>query len=236
MSLLEIRNISAGYGDGAVLHGLSMSLEQGNVTALIGANGAGKSTLMRVISGLIHPSAGDILYDGESIGRLKPEDIVARGLVHVPEGRRLFPRMSVRENLLVGASSRSASGKAADNLELVYSLFPKVKERGAQMAGTLSGGEQQMVAIGRALMAAPRLLLLDETSLGLAPVIVEGIFSSISALKDRGITILAVEQNISLALQVASYAYVLEHGSIALHGDASSIAGDDRVRRAYLGI
>jgi branched-chain amino acid transport system ATP-binding protein len=236
MPLLEIRNISAGYGDGAVLHDLSMSLEQGEVTALIGANGAGKTTLMRAISGLIHPSAGEIIYDDESIGGLKPEDIVARGLAHVPEGRRLFPRMSVLENLRVGASSRDAARKAADNLEFVYSLFPKVKERGAQMAGTLSGGEQQMVAIGRALMTAPKLLLLDETSLGLAPVIVEGIFNSISILKDRGITILAVEQNISLALQVAGYAFVLEHGSVALHGDAASIASDDRVRRAYLGI
>jgi branched-chain amino acid transport system ATP-binding protein len=236
MPLLEIRNISAGYGDGAVLHDLSMSLEQGEVTALIGANGAGKTTLMRAISGLIHPSAGEIIYDDESIGGLKPEDIVARGLAHVPEGRRLFPRMSVLENLRVGASSRDAARKAADNLEFVYSLFPKVKERGTQMAGTLSGGEQQMVAIGRALMTAPKLLLLDETSLGLAPVIVEGIFNSISILKDRGITILAVEQNISLALKVAGYAFVLEHGSVALHGDAASIASDDRVRRAYLGI
>jgi branched-chain amino acid transport system ATP-binding protein len=236
MQLLDVKNVFAGYGDGAVVHGLSLSLAKGEVTALIGANGAGKTTLMRVISGLLRPSAGEIWYEEQRIDRLKPEFIVAAGLAHVPEGRRLFPRMSVHENLLVGASSRAADRRCAENLDLVFSLFPKVKERRRQMAGTLSGGEQQMVAIGRALMAAPKLLLLDETSLGLAPVIVEGIFRSIEDLKKLGMTILVVEQNTALALQVASYAYVLEHGSIALHGEASSIANDDRVRRAYLGI
>jgi branched-chain amino acid transport system ATP-binding protein len=236
MPLLDIRDVFAGYGDGAVVHGLSLSLEEGEITALIGANGAGKTTLMRVISGLLQPSAGEIWYGDKRIDGMKPEYIVAAGVAHVPEGRRLFPRMSVYENLLVGASSREADLKCAENLDLVFSLFPKVKERRGQMAGTLSGGEQQMVAIGRALMAAPKLLLLDETSLGLAPVIVEGIFRNIEDLKKHGMTILVVEQNTALALQVASYAYVLEHGSIALHGEASSIAKDDRVRRAYLGI
>jgi branched-chain amino acid transport system ATP-binding protein len=236
MPLLDIRDVFVGYGDGAVVHGLSLSLEEGEITALIGANGAGKTTLMRVISGLLQPSAGEIWYADKRIDGMKPENIVAAGVAHVPEGRRLFPRMSVYENLLVGASSREADRKSAENLDLVFSLFPKVKERRGQMAGTLSGGEQQMVAIGRALMAAPKLLLLDETSLGLAPVIVEGIFRNIEDLKKHGMTILVVEQNTMLALQVASYAYVLEHGSIALHGEASSIAKDDRVRRAYLGI
>jgi branched-chain amino acid transport system ATP-binding protein len=236
MPLLDIRGVFAGYGDGAVVHGLSLSLEEGEITALVGANGAGKTTLMRVISGLLQPSAGEIWYGDKRIDGMKPEFIVAAGVVHVPEGRRLFPRMSVYENLLVGASSREADLKCAENLDLVFSQFPKVKERRGQMAGTLSGGEQQMVAIGRALMAAPKLLLLDETSLGLAPVIVEGIFRNIEDLKKHGMTILVVEQNTALALQVASYAYVLEHGSIALHGEAGSIAKDDRVRRAYLGI
>jgi branched-chain amino acid transport system ATP-binding protein len=236
MPLLDIRDVFAGYGDGAVVHGLSLSLEEGEITALIGANGAGKTTLMRVISGLLQPSAGEIWYADKRIDGMKPENIVAAGVAHVPEGRRLFPRMSVYENLLVGASSREADRKSAENIDLVFSLFPKVKERRGQMAGTLSGGEQQMVAIGRALMAAPKLLLLDETSLGLAPVIVEGIFRNIEDLKKHGMTILVVEQNTALALQVASYAYVLEHGSIALHGEAGSIAKDDRVRRAYLGI
>jgi branched-chain amino acid transport system ATP-binding protein len=236
MPLLDIRDVFAGYGDGAVVHGLSLSLKEGEITALIGANGAGKTTLMRVISGLLQPSAGEIWYGDKRIDGMKPENIVAGGVAHVPEGRRLFPRMSVYENLLVGASSREADRKSAENLDLVFSLFPKVKERRGQMAGTLSGGEQQMVAIGRALMAAPKLLLLDETSLGLAPVIVEGIFRNIEDLKKHGMTILVVEQNTALALQVASYAYVLEHGSIALHGEAGSIAKDDRVRRAYLGI
>jgi branched-chain amino acid transport system ATP-binding protein len=236
MPLLDIRDVFAGYGDGAVVHGLSLSLEEGEITALVGANGAGKTTLMRVIAGLLRPSAGEIWYGSKRIDGMKPEFIVAAGVAHVPEGRRLFPRMSVYENLLVGASSREADLKCAENLDLVFSLFPKVKERRGQMAGTLSGGEQQMVAIGRALMAAPKLLLLDETSLGLAPVIVEGIFRNIEDLKKHGMTILVVEQNTALALQVASYAYVLEHGSIALHGEAGSIAKDDRVRRAYLGI
>jgi branched-chain amino acid transport system ATP-binding protein len=236
MPLLDIRDVSAGYGDGAVIHGLSLSLEEGEITALIGANGAGKTTLMRVISGLLQPSAGEIRYAEKRIDGMKPEYIVAAGVAHVPEGRRLFPRMSVYENLLVGASSREADRKCAQNLDLVFSLFPKVKERRGQMAGTLSGGEQQMVAIGRALMAAPKLLLLDETSLGLAPVIVEGIFRNIEDLGKHGMTILVVEQNTALALQVARYAYVLEHGSIALHGEAGAIAKDDRVRRAYLGI
>lgn len=221
MPLLEVRNVSAGYGDGTVLHDLSLTLDEGEVTALLGANGAGKTTLMRVISGLVRPSRGEILYDTARIDGLKPEDVVARGLAHVPEGRRLFARMTVLENLLVGAASPAAARKADQNLQLVYSLFPKVKERRGQMAGTLSGGEQQMVAIGRALMTAPRLLLMDETSLGLAPVIVEGIFDSITKLRDSGITILVVEQNTSMALRVARYAYVLEHGSIALHGESN---------------
>jgi branched-chain amino acid transport system ATP-binding protein len=236
MPLLDIKNLFAGYGDGVVVHGLSLSLEEGKITALIGANGSGKTTLMRVISGLLQPAAGEIWYGDRRIDGLKPEHIVESGLAHVPEGRRLFPRMSVHENLLVGASSQVASERCEENLDLVFALFPKVKERRGQLAGTLSGGEQQMVAIGRALMAAPRLLLLDETSLGLAPIVVEGIFENIADLNKRGMTILVVEQNTALALQVASYAYVLEHGLIALHGEALSIANDDRVRQAYLGI
>jgi branched-chain amino acid transport system ATP-binding protein len=236
MPLLDIRGITAGYGEGAVLHDLSLQIKKDTITALIGANGAGKTTLMRVVSGMVRAMSGDVLYDGKRINTLPPEEIVASGLAHVPEGRRLFPRMSILENLLVGASSPRAASRQSESLEFVLMLFPKLKERRHQAAGTLSGGEQQMVAIGRALMTDPRLLLLDETSLGLAPVIVENIFDAVVDLNKRGMTILVVEQNTALALKIASYAYVLEHGSVAFHGRASELAGDDRIRRAYLGL
>lgn len=236
MSLLDVRHLTAGYGEGAVLHQLSIQIEAGTIAALIGVNGAGKTTLMRVISGMIRPASGEIIFDGQPISTRRPEDIVALGLAHVPEGRRLFPAMSVFENLLVGSSSTRAAKRVHESLDFVLQLFPKLKERRRQAAGTLSGGEQQMVAIGRALMTDPVLLLLDETSLGLAPVVVEDIFAAVSTLNQRGLTILVVEQNTALALKVASYAYVLEHGSVLLHGPASKLAGDDRIRRAYLGL
>ncbi|WP_449265795.1 ABC transporter ATP-binding protein [Ferrovibrio xuzhouensis] len=236
MTLLSITDLSAGYGEVSVLHGVTLSVPAGRVIALVGANGAGKSTLLRTISGQIRATSGTIEYRGQVINDLKPDKIVAAGLVQVPEGRRLFPSMTVLENLLVGASAPAAKLECAASLEKVFAMFPKLRERRGQTAGTLSGGEQQMVAIGRALMAKPELLLIDEISLGLAPVVVTEIFDKIADLASSGLTIVVVEQNTALALEAASYAYVLEHGEIALHGVASDLAQDDRVRKAYLGI
>jgi len=236
MALLEVAGLCAGYGDVPVLRGIDLAIPAGSITALIGANGAGKTTLLRAISGIIPSEAGTIHYDGQDIVGMPPQDIVRAGLVQVPEGRRLFPDMTVKENLLVGSSSPVARPKRDENLATVFELFPKVRERGAQLAGTLSGGEQQMVAIARALMASPRLLLLDETSLGLAPIIVDEIFVAVRRLVAQGLTILVVEQNTALALEVADHGYVLEQGRFAIYGAASSLAADPRVKRAYLGI
>jgi branched-chain amino acid transport system ATP-binding protein len=236
MALLDVVGLCAGYGDVPVLRGIDLSIEAGSITALIGANGAGKTTLLRAISGIISTDAGTIRYDGHDIVGMPPQDIVRAGLVQVPEGRRLFPDMTVLENLLVGSSSPSARRKRDENLTLVLELFPKVQQRKAQLAGTLSGGEQQMVAIARALMASPRLLLLDETSLGLAPIVVDEIFVAVRRLAAQGLTILVVEQNTALALEVADRGYVLEQGHFAIEGAASSLMADPRVRQAYLGI
>ena len=236
MALLEVAGLCAGYGDVPVLKGIDLSIPAGSITALIGANGAGKTTLLRAISGIIHAEAGTIRYDGIDIVGMPPHDIVRAGLVQVPEGRRLFPDMTVLENLLVGSSSPVARPKRDENLAMVLDLFPKVRERSAQLAGTLSGGEQQMVAIARALMASPRLLLLDETSLGLAPIVVDEIFVAVGRLAAQGLTILVVEQNTALALEVADQGYVLEQGQFAIQGAASSLMTDPRVKQAYLGI
>ena len=236
MALLEVAGLCAGYGDVPVLRGIDLSIPAGSITALIGANGAGKTTLLRAISGIIHAEAGTIRYDGIDIVGMPPHDIVRAGLVQVPEGRRLFPDMTVLENLLVGSSSPVARPKRDENLAMVLDLFPKVRERSAQLAGTLSGGEQQMVAIARALMASPRLLLLDETSLGLAPIVVDEIFVAVRRLAALGLTILVVEQNTALALEVADQGYVLEQGQFAIQGAASSLMTDPRVKQAYLGI
>ena len=214
MALLDVKGLRAGYGDVPVLRGIDLSIQAGSITALIGANGAGKTTLLRTISGII----------------------VRAGLVQVPEGRRLFPDMTVFENLLIGSSSPTARPRRDENLKMVFGLFPKVRERGAQRAGTLSGGEQQMVAIARALMASPRLLLLDETSLGLAPIVVDEIFVAVRRLAAQGMTILVVEQNTALALEVADHGYVLEQGHFAMEGPASGLMEDPRVKQAYLGI
>jgi len=225
MALLEVAGLCAGYGDVPVLRGIDLSIPAGSITALIGANGAGKTTLLRAISGIIHAEAGTIRYDGIDIVGMPPHDIVRAGLVQVPEGRRLFPDMTVLENLLVGSSSPVARPKRDENLAMVLDLFPKVRERSAQLAGTLSGGEQQMVAIARALMASPRLLLLDETSLGLAPIVVDEIFVAVRRLAAQGLTILVVEQNTALALEVADQGYVLEQGQFAIQG---GLKPDDR--------
>jgi branched-chain amino acid transport system ATP-binding protein len=236
MALLDVVGLCAGYGDVPVLRGIDLSIPAGSITALIGANGAGKTTLLRAISGIIPAEAGTIHYDGQDIVGMPPQDIVRAGLVQVPEGRRLFPDMTVFENLLVGSSAPAARRKRDENLAVVLDLFPKVRERKAQLAGTLSGGEQQMVAIARALMASPRLLLLDETSLGLAPIVVDEIFVAVRRLAAQGLTILVVEQNTALALEVADHGYVLEQGHFAIQGPASGLMADPRVRQAYLGI
>jgi branched-chain amino acid transport system ATP-binding protein len=236
MALLDVVGLCAGYGDVPVLRGIDLSIPAGSITALIGANGAGKTTLLRTISGIIPADAGTVRYDGRDIVGMPPQDIVRAGLVQVPEGRRLFPDMTVFENLLVGSSSPIARPKREENLATVFELFPKVRERRAQLAGTLSGGEQQMVAIARALMASPRLLLLDETSLGLAPIVVDEIFVAVRQLVTQGLTILVVEQNTSLALEVVDHGYVLEQGHFVIGGSAASLAADPRVKQAYLGI
>jgi branched-chain amino acid transport system ATP-binding protein len=236
MALLDVVGLCAGYGDVPVLRGIDLSIAAGSITALIGANGAGKTTLLRTISGIISAEAGTIHYDGQNILGMPPQEIVRAGLVQVPEGRRLFPDMTVLENLLVGSSSPLARPRRDENLAMVFELFPKVRDRQAQLAGTLSGGEQQMVAIARALMASPRLLLLDETSLGLAPIVVDEIFIAVRRLAAQGLTILVVEQNTALALEVADHGYVLEQGRFAIEGAASSLAADPRVKQAYLGI
>jgi branched-chain amino acid transport system ATP-binding protein len=236
MALLDVKGLCAGYGDVPVLRGVDLSIAAGSITALIGANGAGKTTLLRTISGIIPAEAGTIKYDGRDIVGMPPQDIVRAGLVQVPEGRRLFSEMTVFENLLVGSSSPAARRKRDENIALVLELFPRVRERRAQRAGTLSGGEQQMVAIARALMASPRLLLLDETSLGLAPIVVDEIFVAVRRLAAQGLTILVVEQNTALALEVADHGYVLEQGRFAIAGPAPGLMADPRVRQAYLGI
>jgi branched-chain amino acid transport system ATP-binding protein len=236
MALLDVVGLCAGYGDVPILRGVDLSIPAGSITALIGANGAGKTTLLRTISGIISAEAGTIHYDGQDILGMPPQEIVRAGLVQVPEGRRLFPDMTVLENLLVGSSSPVAHPRRDENLAMVFELFPKLRDRQAQLAGTLSGGEQQMVAIARALMASPRLLLLDETSLGLAPIVVDEIFVAVRRLAAQGLTILVVEQNTALALEVADHGYVLEQGRFAIEGAASSLAADPRVKQAYLGI
>jgi branched-chain amino acid transport system ATP-binding protein len=236
MALLDVAGLRAGYGDVPVLRGIDLSIAAGSITALIGANGAGKTTLLRAISGIIPAYAGTIHYDGQNIVGMPAHEIVRAGLVQVPEGRRLFPEMTVHENLMVGSSSPAARRQRDQNLAMVLELFPRVREREAQLAGTLSGGEQQMVAIARALMASPRLLLLDETSLGLAPIVVDEIFVAVRRLAKQGLTILVVEQNTALALEVADHGYVLEQGHFAIQGAASSLMSDPRVRQAYLGI
>jgi branched-chain amino acid transport system ATP-binding protein len=232
--VLRVESIDVAYGEIRALKAVGLEVGQGEIVTLLGNNGAGKTTTLKTISGLLHPSRGTITLEDQSLLDVPPHAIVSRGVAHVPEGRRIFNRLTVRENLMMGAYLRSDWGITAD-LERVFGLFPRLLERLTQVAGTLSGGEQQMLAIGRALMAKPRLLLLDEPSMGLAPVLVEQIFDTISNINRQGMTILLVEQNAAMALSIAHRGYVLETGSIALTGTAAELSDNADVRRAYLG-
>ena len=232
---LEIKDLHVSYGGIRALKGIDLTVEEGQIVTLIGANGAGKSTTLRAISGLQKPQSGSILYGGEELVGLPAKEIVRRGIIHVPEGRRVFPDMTVAENLKIGAFLRSDKDGIASDMEYVYTLFPRLKERSWQLAGTLSGGEQQMLAVGRALMSRPKVLMMDEPSLGLAPLIVKDIFSIIRRVNADGITVLLIEQNANAALRVADYGYVLETGTIALTGTGEELLRNESVREAYLG-
>ena len=233
--MLELRDLSVHYGRIHALRAVSLRVRAGEIVAVLGSNGAGKSTTLRAISGLLRPSGGEVLLDGRSLAGLPAHRVVAQGVVQCPEGRQVFPRMSVHENLLLGAHRCPSRGEIAGRLERVHGLFPILRERGTQLAGTLSGGEQQMLAIGRALMGSPRLLLLDEPSLGLAPRIIEAIFGAVAAINAAGTTILMVEQNAAKALAIAHRAYVLQVGRVVAQGSGQELLADGQIRRAYLG-
>jgi branched-chain amino acid transport system ATP-binding protein len=233
--MLEVKDLDVYYGLIKALHGISFEVKQGEIVTLIGANGAGKSTTLRTISSLIKPKAGTITFEGRNITGIPPHKIVEMGLSHVPEGRKVIGDMTVLENLRMGAYTRRDKGEIAASLDEVFTRFPRLKERAKQLAGTLSGGEQQMLAIGRGMMSKPKLLLLDEPSMGLSPILVEEIFSIISTINSQGTTILLVEQNAFMALQVAHRAYVLETGRVVLSGDARELQQNEKVRSAYLG-
>ena len=234
MSLLEVRDLRVAYGQIEAVRGITFAVEPGQVVALIGSNGAGKSTTLRALSGLLRPAGGEVRFDGARLDHLKAHDIVALGVAHAPEGRRLFGRMTVRENLDLGAYRRR-DGEVAADVAMVYDLFPVLAERRDQAAGTLSGGEQQMLAIARALMSRPRLLMLDEPSMGLSPLVMRTIFETLAELKARGTTLLLVEQNAQAALALADAGHVLETGRIVLSGTAADLLREPNVRRAYLG-
>jgi branched-chain amino acid transport system ATP-binding protein len=234
--LLEMQNISVNYGKVSALRDISMNVPEGSIVTIIGANGAGKSTALRAMSGLSPISSGEIHFDGKRIDRMPAHKIVGNGMAHVPEGRRIFPDLTVEENLRTGAFLRRDKEDVEKDLANVFGRFPRLKERRPQLAKTMSGGEQQMLAIGRALMAKPKLLLMDEPSMGLAPIIVEEIAAIIEEINGQGMTVVLVEQNAELALELASYAYVLETGSLALEGPASELHDNEHVRAAYLGV
>jgi branched-chain amino acid transport system ATP-binding protein len=235
MAMLEIEHLNTYYGHIHALMDVSITVEKGEIVTMIGANGAGKSTMLKTTSGLLRPRTGSIQLEGEELTRLAPHTIVTKGVVQVPEGRRIFGQLTVMENLDMGAFTSRDGNRKRKNLDRVFDLFPRLKERSKQVAGTLSGGEQQMLAMGRALMTEPRLLLLDEPSMGLAPVLVESIFDTISRLNKAGTTILLVEQNARMALQVASRGYVLQTGQVVLSDSAENLASNETVRQAYLG-
>jgi branched-chain amino acid transport system ATP-binding protein len=235
MSMLEVNNIHTYYGNIHALKGVSISVDRGEIVTLIGANGAGKSTTLGTISGILKPREGEVRLEGEVLSELPPHDIVARGISQAPEGRKIFGRLTVLENLEMGAFTRTDKQEIQEDFERVFHLFPRLKERIKQVGGTLSGGEQQMLAIGRAMMARPKILLLDEPSMGLAPILVEEIFRNIQDINQQGTTILLVEQNANMALQVANRGYVLETGAVALEGSAAELRENPRVKAVYLG-
>jgi branched-chain amino acid transport system ATP-binding protein len=236
MSLLEIENIDVFYGDVQVIFDLSITIEKGTVVSIIGGNGAGKSTLLRTISGLMSAEKGRITFAGQPVHTATAADIVTKGIIHVPEGRRLFPLMTVKDNLLVGAYNQRARGDIEKTLQEVYKLLPRLAERQNQQAISLSGGEQQMVAIGRGLMAKPQLLMLDEPSLGLAPILIKDIFETVRKIADQGTTVLMVEQDVRHSLNLSDRGYVLEHGRVAMEGEAADLIDDPHIREVYLGI
>jgi len=236
MAVLEIHDVASGYGELQILWGASLSLEQGQLTTLVGSNGAGKTTLLRAIVGQLKPWQGKVLFQGEDVSKLPPYAKAEMGLIMVPEGRQLFTDMTVRENLEMGATPARARAHAAQNLEKVFTLFPRLKERATQRAGTMSGGEQQMLAVARGIMSEPVVLMIDELSLGLAPVLTLDLFQSLRKLRREGLTILLVEQNVRMALKVSDYAYVLSEGKVELHGPSHEVENNEEVRRAYLGI
>ena len=235
MALLEVSDLYVSYGAIRALHGITFYVDEGEIVTLIGANGAGKSTTLKTISGLLRPDSGEVTYAGKTISRVGADAIVRMGLIQVPEGRRIFAPLTVRENLEMGAFTRKDKQEVAESMEQVFKLFPRLKERVAQTGGTLSGGEQQMLAVGRALMSKPRLLLMDEPSMGLAPILVEEIFNIIQEINKLGVTILLVEQNAHMALSVANRGYVLETGTVQLTGPAQALAANPQVQEAYLG-
>jgi branched-chain amino acid transport system ATP-binding protein len=236
MSLLEIKGIDVFYGDVQVIYGLSLRVEQGEVVSIIGGNGVGKSTLLRTLSGLTHPRAGKILFEEAAIEKAPPEEVVERGIVHVPEGRRLFKLMTVQENLIIGAYNSRADAHMGNTIREVYTLFPWIEERRDQLAMTLSGGEQQMVAIGRGIMAKPKLLMLDEPSLGLSPLLSQMIFEAVRKIADQGTTVLIVEQDVKRSLKLCERAYVMENGRMVMEGPSAALMDDPHVKSAYLGI
>jgi len=236
MPLLEIKDLTSGYGDVPILHGVSLAVEEGQIVAVVGSNGAGKSTLLRTISGLLEPFSGQIVYQGEPIHKLPPYQVVAKGIVQVPEGRQLFNFMSVMENLRVGSTPKEARARREETLELVFTLFPVLRERRQQQAGTLSGGEQQMLAIARALMARPKVLMMDEPSWGLAPILCRQLFDAIKRINQSGTTVLLVEQNVYQSLSLADRAYVLERGVVVMEGGGRDLLGREDLKTAYLGL
>lgn len=233
--MLKIENLEVSYGAVQALRGISMEVDDGEIVSLIGANGAGKTTTLHAVTGLVPIKAGSVEYDGHDLRKIDPSKIVSMGLAHVPEGRQVFTRMTVAENLAMGAYHRKDKKGIEADLEHVYERFPRLKERAKQLAGTLSGGEQQMVAMGRAIMSAPKLVVMDEPSMGLSPVLVKEVFDIIQTMHESGITILLVEQNAKMALAISNRAYVLENGRITMSGDANTLLHDDKVRKAYLG-
>jgi len=236
MAILEVKDVTSGYGEVQILWGSTLALEEGKLTCLVGGNGVGKTTLLRTVMGLLRPWQGSIMFHGADVSRVPAYTKAEMGLVMVPEGRQLFTDMSIYENLEMGASNKRAIPKFKDNLERVFEMFPRLKERQTQKAGTLSGGEQQMLAVARGIMADPTVLMIDELSLGLAPVLILGLFESLKALRELGITILLVEQNVQMALAISDYGYVLSEGKVELQGPARELIKNEHVRAAYLGL